>query len=389
MTGVARTFDTIVLGLGGMGSAAAFHLAARGQKVLGIERFSPAHDKGSSHGKTRVIRQAYFENPAYVPLLLRAYELWRQLERDRGERLLFETGGLMIGAPTSAVVTGSIASARLHGLPHEILDATDIARRFPVLHPPSDQIALHETRAGYLLVERCTLAHLDLAARAGAELHFNEQVLAWEQTGNRVRVRTSRGEYEAEHLVISPGPWAPQVLADLGLPLEVERQVLYWFQSSQGVEAFSPERFPIYLWEKGDGTMPYGFPAIDGSDGGIKVAFHAAPITTRCTADTVDRHVHAAEIVAMQDAIRGLIPALDGPCVNAVTCLYTNTPDQNFVLARHPACDRVFIACGFSGHGFKFASVIGEVLADLVTRGATPFDIGFLDPARFTAQDRA
>jgi sarcosine oxidase len=382
-TNVARTFDTIVLGLGGMGSAAAFHLAARGRKVLGIEQFTPAHDKGSSHGKTRVIRQAYFENPAYVPLLLRAYELWRELERARDERLLFETGGLMIGVPTSMVVAGSIASARLHHLPHEILNAAEISRRFPALLPPNDQIALHETRAGYLLVERCTLAHLDLAARAGADLHFDEQVLAWEQTGNGVRVRTSRGEYEAAHLVISPGPWAPQVLADLGLPLEVERQVLYWFQSSRGVELFQPGRLPIYIWEKGDGTIPYGFPAIDGPEGGVKVAFHAAPATTRCTADTVDRRVHAAEIGAMQAAIRELIPALDGPCVNAVTCLYTNTPDRDFVLVRHPANDRVFIACGFSGHGFKFASVIGEVLADLVTRGATRFDIGFLDPSRF------
>jgi sarcosine oxidase len=195
MTNVARTFDTIVLGLGGMGSAAAFHLAARGQCVLGVEQFSPAHDKGSSHGKTRVIRQAYFENPAYVPLLLRAYELWRDLERAHDERLFFETGGLMIGSPASAVVTGSIASARLHGLPHEILDAADIARRFPAFHPPPHQIALHETRAGYLLVERCTLAHLDLATRAGADLHFDEQVLTWEQAGDRVRVKTSRGRF--------------------------------------------------------------------------------------------------------------------------------------------------------------------------------------------------
>jgi sarcosine oxidase len=385
MTNVARTYDTIVLGLGGMGSAAALHLAARGQRVLGIERFSPAHDKGSSHGKTRVIRQAYFENPAYVPLLLRAYELWRKLERDRDERLLFETGGLMIGSPTSAVVTGSIASARLHGLPHEILDAVEITRRFPALHPPADQIALHETRAGYLLVERCTLAHLDLAAHAGAELHFDEQIVFWEQAGDRVSVKTSRGEYEAAHLVISPGPWAPQVLADLGLPLEVERQVLYWFQSSHGIELFRPDRFPIYIWEKSDGTMPYGFPAIDETGGGIKVAFHAAPVTTRCTTETVNRHVNATEIDAMQNAIRGLIPSLDGPCINAVTCLYTNTPDQNFILAHHPACDRVFIACGFSGHGFKFASVIGEVLADLVIHGATKYAIGFLDPVRFMA----
>jgi sarcosine oxidase len=380
---VARNFDAIVLGLGGMGSAAACHLAGRDRKVLGIEQFTPAHDKGSSHGKSRIIRQAYFENPAYVPLLLRAYELWQDLERQSGEPLLFETGGLMIGAESSAVVAGSIASARSHDLPHEILDAAGVSRRFPALKPPRDHIALFEKRAGYVLPERCTLAHLDAAAQRGAELHFDERVLNWRATENGVVVETTRGIYEAGHLIISPGPWAPQVLDDLHLPLVVERQVLYWFDSSAGNTPFEPDKFPIFIWEKGDGTMPYGFPAIDGPGGGMKIAFHQAPVSTVCTPENIDRRVSAGEIAMMQEAIRPLIPALDGACVQAATCLYTNTPDGHFVLARHPRCERVFIGCGFSGHGFKFASVIGEILADLVTQGSTGFEIDFLQPGRF------
>jgi sarcosine oxidase len=380
---VARAFDVVVLGLGGMGSSAAYHLATRRRRVLGLEQYTPAHDRGSSHGKTRIIRQAYFENPAYVPLLLRAYELWHELQDEGGERILFETGGLMIGAEASAVVAGSIASARQHGLPHEILDAAEVTRRFPALHPPRGQIALHESRAGYLKPERCTLAHLERAARGGAELRFDEKIVAWEADGTGVRVQTSRGEYAAEQLVITPGPWAPQVLADLGWPLAVERQVLYWFDSPR--DGAGLEQLPVYLWEKGDGTMPYGFPAIDGPRGGAKVAFHAAPETTHCTPETAERTVRPGEIAAMQRAIRNLIPSLDGACLQAVTCLYTKTPDGHFIVARHPRFERVHIACGFSGHGFKFASVIGEVLADLATRGATAFDLGFLDPARFQA----
>jgi sarcosine oxidase len=380
---VAQNFDAIVLGLGGMGSAAACHLAGRGGKILGLEQFTPAHDKGSSHGKSRIIRQAYFENPAYVPLLLRAYELWRDLERHSGEQLLFETGGLMIGDESSAVVAGSIASARTHDLPHEILVAAEVSRRFPALKPPPSHLALFEKRAGYLLPERCTLAHLDQAARHGAELHFDERVLNWRDTGSGVAVETTHATYEAGHLIISPGPWAPQVLADLSLPLVVERQALYWFDSSAGIAPFEPDRFPIFIWEKGDGTMPYGFPAIDGPRGGVKIAFHQAPVSTVCTPESIDRRVSTGEIALMQTAIRPLIPTLDGACVQSATCLYTNTPDGHFVLARHPRCERVLIGCGFSGHGFKFASVIGEILADLVMRGSTGFEIDFFLPGRF------
>jgi sarcosine oxidase len=378
-----QTFDVIVLGLGGMGSSAAYHLAGRGLRVLGLEQFTPAHDRGSSHGQTRVIRQSYYEDPAYVPLLLRSYELWRELEDVSGESLLFEVGGLMIGAENSAVVSGSLRSAREHDLPHEILDAKEIRRRFPVLTPEAHHVALYEKRAGFVLPEECVLAHILFAMWRGAELLFEEKVLSWTADANGVRVVTTKAEYEAAHLIISPGPWAPQILAEAGFPLKVERQVLYWLESSVGTEPFSKERFPIFICESNDKVQTYGFPAIDGPEGGIKVAFHRAPNTQLCTPETIDRTVTPAEIEAMQRAMAPLIPSLTSKCVHSVTCMYTNTPDENFILAQHPRYPQVVIGCGFSGHGFKFSSVIGEVLADLVQKGSSNFDIAFLRPQRF------
>jgi sarcosine oxidase len=370
------SFDVIVLGLGGMGSAAAYHLAGRGKRVLGIEQFTAPHDKGSSHGKTRVIRQAYLEGPAYVPLVLRAYELWRQLERETGRKLLFEVGGLMLGSPDSRVVQGSTRSAQQYRLEHEILDANEIRKRFPPIHPDADTVALYEKHAGYLRCEECVRAHLDQAAALGATLQFEENVTAWEPTQGGVRVRTSRGNYEAERLVITPGPWAPQVLAELNLPLVVDRQVLYWFDPIGGIEAFLPDRFPIYVWELPDGSIPYGFPAVDGPNRGVKVAFAYAPRQQVCTPETIERRVHEREIEEMRRAVVEQIPALNARCLDAVTCMYTRTPDHHFIITRHPEHPQVSIACGFSGHGFKFCSVVGEILADLATSGETRHDIG-------------
>src|SRR4051794_29433650 len=270
-----------------MGSAAAAHLAARGQRVLGIERFGPAHALGSSHGGSRIIRQSYFEDPAYVPLLLRAYELWERAERDSGADLLTLTGGLYLGRPHSRTVAGALESARLHDLPHELLDAAEVRRRFPMLRPADGEVALYEAVAGYVRPEASVSAHLELAARAGAELHFDESVASWEAGDDGVRVRTATGSYGAERLVLCPGAWAPQLLDDLGVPFTVERQVMYWFQPTGGVGPYAPDRHPIYIHEDAAGTQVYGFPAIDGPDGGAKVAFfrHGSP----CSPDTIDR----------------------------------------------------------------------------------------------------
>lgn len=375
---IVAGYDVIVIGLGGMGSAAAYHLAARGQRVLGLERFGPAHDKGSSHGDSRVTRQAYFEDPAYVPLLLRAHEMWAALARDSGRDVITLTGGVMIGPPTSATVTGSRRSAEEWGLPHEMLAAADIRRRFPTMTPAPDDIALYEPNAGFVRPEETVRAHLDLAGRHGADLRFHEPVRRWENG----TVFTGKGTYTAGQIVICPGAWAPEMLPDLGVPLTIERQVLYWFAPSGGVDPFRPERHPIYVWEDAGGRQFYGFPAIDGSDGGAKVAFFRGG--RPCTADTVDRTVAPEEVDAMAAQVRGRIPDLPGRLLRAVTCMYTNTPDEHFVIARHPAHEHVTVACGFSGHGFKFVPVVGEILADLAMTGTTGHPIGLFTPARFS-----
>jgi len=376
-------YDVIVLGLGAMGSAAAYHLAARGKQVLGLEQFTAAHDRGSSHGHSRIIRQAYFEDPAYVPLLMRAYELWRRIEHESATRLLTITGGLMIGGPDTPVVAGSLRSAQEHELPHELLDATDIARRFPPFKVQPGTVALWEKQAGVVRPEAAVRAHLRRAADLGAELRFEEPVLRWNAASShdRVEVVSACDTYTAERLVVAPGAWAPDVLAGLGLPLQVERQVQFWFDPVGGVEPFLPEYFPIYIWDTGDDPPFYGFPAMDGAAGGVKVAFHHGGAT--CTADTLDRTIYPDEVARIRAAIATYVPALAGPLREAIPCMYTNTPDEHFVVARHPQRSQVLIAAGFSGHGFKFAPVVGEILADLAITGSTSHPIGLFNPERF------
>ena len=376
-------YDVIVIGLGGMGSAAAYHLAARGQRVLGLERFRAAHSNGSSHGESRIIRLAYFEDPAYVPLLRRSYDLWRRLERDAGKQLLMITGGLMMGPPESEVVSGSIRSAREHDLPHEILDASAIRRRFPPFQPDADVVALYESVSGVLFPEETILAHLKLAARHGAELRFEEPAVEWRAAGSGegVRVQTPDGTYEAAQLVVAPGAWAPALLAELTLPIQVERQLVFWLDPIGGAEPFLPERFPIYIWEDRNGVQIYGFPAQNGPGGGVKVAFYGPGVAA--TPETIGREIHPAEIAAIRRHVAAHIPALAGECVKAQTCMFVNTPDQHFVIAVHPAYPQVSFAAGLCGHGYKFASVVGEILADLATQGATSHPIGLFSPGRF------
>jgi sarcosine oxidase len=364
-----------------MGSAAAAHLAGRGLRVLGLERFGAAHDRGSSHGGSRIIRQSYFEDPAYVPLLQRAYELWAQLERDAGADLMTLTGGLYFGAPDSPTVGGSLRAAREWDLPHELLDAEEIRRRFPTFALAGGDMGLFEEAAGFVRPERTVEAHLHLAARRGVELRFTEPATGWTAIpGGGVRVSTAVGEYEADRLVVCPGAWAPQVLADLALPLTVERQVMYWFQPVGGVGPFLPERHPIYIHEGADRRQIYGFPAINGPDGGAKVAFFRMGGPT--TPETLDRTVQREEVAVIAEHLRGVLPTLPGEFRRAVPCMYTTTPDEHFVVAVHPEHEQVTIACGFSGHGFKFVPVVGEILADLATEGTTRHPIALFDPKR-------
>ncbi len=379
MNTTTTAYDVIVVGLGGMGSAAAYHIATRGHRVLGLERHQPAHAKGSSHGGSRIIRQSYFEDPGYVPLLLRAYELWDKLAVDAQREVYRLTGGLFIGPPDCQTVAGSLRASREWGLPHEVLDAAEITARFPNFTPHPDDLALYEAKAGFARPELTVRAHLDLAEKAGAALRFDEPVLEWSQTPAGVRVTTTRGSYTAGQLVICPGAWAPQLLGQFGIPITVERQVMYWLDPI-GCSAAAFEGQPIFIDENASGAQIYGFPAIDGPGGGVKVAFFRKGVA--CTPETIDRAVHAREIEEMTARVTELLPALAGDCLHAATCMYSNTPDQHFVIARHPDCTDVTVACGFSGHGFKFVPVVGEILADLCIEGTTAHPIALFDPQR-------
>jgi sarcosine oxidase len=376
-------YDVIVAGLGGMGSAAAYQLAGRGRRVLGLERYTPAHDRGSSHGQSRIIRQAYFEDPSYVPLLLRAYELWERLERETGDNLMTLTGGLMIGPPDSRTFTGSIATADEYGLPYEVYDAAELKHRYPVFEPTENTVALFEAKAGFVRPEAAVKAHLDRATAMGADLKFGEEILTWEPTASGVLVETASGTYEAGRLIVTAGAWAPKLLADLGLPLEVTRQILFWFDPVGGVEPFLSNRFPVFIWEPEDGNSFYSIPAHDGPEGGVKVAFFRAD-GKPADPDTIDREVHDEEIDFIRSYLAKYVPALDGQLLYARTCMYTNTPDEHFVISAHPEHPQVAIAAGFSGHGFKFCGVVGEILADLVTEGETNHPIDLFSPTRLT-----
>lgn len=375
------SWDVIILGLGAMGSAAAYHLAQRGKRVLGIEQFTSPHDQGSSHGGSRIIRQAYWEGAEYIPLVARAFELWRRVERDASADLLHITGGVVIGGRDGELVPRTIAAAGRYAIPMELLDAAEAGRRFPAFKLAAEDAAVYEPGAGYLIPENCVRAHLEMAARARADLRFDEKVLKWSADGNGVEVVTGRGTYRAGHLVITAGPWANEALAGL-FPMRVTRQVMVWIEPRAGVEDFLPGRFPIYVAEDARGGAPiYGFPAIDGAEGGVKAAIHGSDVV--CMPQTVDRTIHQTDLQRAVDAVKLRIPALEGRVLRAKTCLYTMTPDEHFVIGAHPRFGSCTVACGFSGHGFKFASVVGEVLADLATDGATRHPIRLFSPGRF------
>jgi monomeric sarcosine oxidase len=366
-------YDVVVAGLGGFGSATAAHLGARGQRVLGLDRHQRGHTLGASHGETRIVRQAYFEGAGYVPLLQRAYELWDRLEADSGTPMLRRTGGVFLGRPGSRVFQGSLATASQWGLEHEVLDPAEVRARFPAISPPHGTSALFEPQAGVVSPEAAVEGHLEQAAAAGAELRHDEPVLEWSATPDGVRVRTSAATYDAGALVLAPGRWAGTLLADLGLPLLVERRVMHWFDPPAGIESFAPDRFPIWIWERDDGTAPYGAPAVGAAGDGVKVAVHYS----------ATRPADAWEPRELAAILAPLLPGLGDRHVRAVGCTYTLTPDEHFVVGRHPAHDRVLLACGFSGHGFKFTPVIGEALADLVVDGRTDAPLDLFDPTRF------
>ncbi len=363
--------DCVIVGLGAMGSAAAFELARRGLRVLGLDRFTPPHSLGSSHGGSRIIREAYWEHPSYVPLLRRAYERWRELEQLAGESLLRQTGGLMIGPAHAEILAGSIRSAREYGIPHETLSARELTDRFPAFAPAEPMQALLETRAGILAPEKCVAAHLRLAAGAGAELGLEEPVLAWRAERDGFVVQTAQREVRTAQLVFTAGGWVSELLPNLRLPFRVERQLQFWFQTPAGAAEFGVDQCPIFLCEFADGRQCYGFPDLGE---GWKIALHNRGEVT--TADSVNRVVDAQDEAAIRDVLRGLCPRLaDAPVRTTAVCFYTTTPDGHFWIDRHPEHRGLHVISPCSGHGFKFASVLGEVVADLVTRDESRFDL--------------
>ena len=373
-------YDVIILGTGGVGSTAAYHLARRGAKVLGLDRFGGGHDRGSSHGETRVIRQAYFEHPDYVPLLMRAYELWRELETECGVDLLHQVGLLQVGPPEGAVVRGVLESARRHGLAVDSLTAEETERRFPGFRVPNGSVGVFEPAAGYLRVERCVLAHLAAAKQGGAEFRTGVSARSWSSDGSGVRVVTDQGEFTAGTLIITAGPWAPQVLPGLGFALEVRRKHVYWFPAGDR-RYHEAGGCPTYLFELPSGVF-YGFPQID--DLGLKAAEHSGGAVV---ADPLNdsRELDAADLERVESFLAAHLPGAGRPMQRRSVCYYTMSPDEHFLVDRHPQHGNVFFAAGLSGHGFKFTSVLGEALADLATQGSTTLPIGFLSLGRFGA----
>lgn len=361
-------FDVIVAGLGAMGSATAAHLARRGKKVLGVERWQPGHQNASSHGDSRIIREMYFEHPMYVPLLQRAYELWAELGP-----VLNIHGGLMIGPEDGMLVTGTLRSASEHNLAHEILSTREVKKRYPAFDLEPHLVAVLDPRAGWLDPEHCNREHLKVAARNGADLRFEEPLESWTANDNGIQVNTSRATYTADHLVLSIGAWTRDV------PLEVERQAVLWLGADG--EMYRREQFPIWAYEYKAGHIAYGFPRLER---GVKASImHSGEIVTN--PDNVNREVSDDEAKALRKAILPVLPQLSKAKVRERgTCLFTNTSDHDFVIDFHPKSPRVLISSACSGHGFKFASAIGEIQADLVTDGRSRFDLTPFRLSRFS-----
>ena len=380
---MAKTFDTIVIGLGAMGSAALYQLAKKGNRVLGVDRFSPPHIYGSTHGDTRITRLAIGEGSHYTPLAQRSHALWREIERETGDDLLTTQGGLIISSRARTAVNhvanffeNTIAIAREHGIAHELLDAQTIRARFPQFKIKDDESGYFEKDAGFIRPEKCVGAQLALAGKYGAQIHLNEKVMEY-SADHDVKVKTDQDTYTAEKLVITAGPWISQLIdAEYSQHFKVIRQVMYWFDIEKSFHHFTPEKFPIFIWEvQGKHKGIYGLPAINGPQGGLKIA--SEQYETTSTPQTINREVSQREIRDMyEELVAPYVTEVAPKCVKAATCIYTVTPDAGFVIDYHPKHPNVVIASPCSGHGFKHSAAIGELLSEMVMDGMTRFDIG-------------
>jgi sarcosine oxidase len=369
--------DVIVIGCGGIGSAALYHLARRGVSALALDRFPPGHDRGSSHGETRIIRQAYFEHPDYVPVCRASYDLWDELSRERGKKLRHETGLLQVGPGEGSVVRGVLESAALHGLEVERLSRSEVGRRFPGYVVPDGMCGVFERLAGYLEVEECVRAHCDGAVRRGARIETGVTVLSWTARGGGIEVETDRGIFHAGRLIATAGAWASDLLAGLGIPLEVRRKPLFWFETRSN--AYEAGRgAPAFLYELPDGVF-YGFP--DLGDGRLKVAEHTGGEMVPDPLE-VDRALREDDRARLAGFLAKHLPGVSDRVATHSVCMYTMTPDEHFVVDRHPVHPNVAFAAGLSGHGFKMAPALGKALAGLALDGSTEIPVGFLGIGR-------
>lgn len=381
MNGYSKHFNTIVIGVGGMGSATCYQLAKRGRRVLGLEQFDIPHDQGSSHGHTRIIRLAYYEHPSYVMLLKRAYELWDQIERHTGEQILIKHGSIDAGPSDSWVFKGSLQSCIEHDLPHEVLTGAELSQRFPGYRLPFDTMALYQPDGGFLLPERCIVSYVNAATELGAEIHGRERLLDWEPHNDGVRVITDRAAYEADSLIFTGGAWSARLLPLLrGLSVP-ERQVLAWLQPERPA-LFRPSSFPVFnvLVEEG---RYYGFP-VYGIPGFKVGRYHH--FEEYVDPDDYHREPTVEDEEMLREFTARYFPDAAGPTMTLKSCMFINSPDNHFIIDLHPDYPQVSFATGFSGHGYKFASVVGEIMADLSERQQTRHDISLFSLERLTGQ---
>ena len=375
---MSQEFDCIVIGVGGMGSSTLYNLAKRGRRVLGLEQFDIPHAEGSSHGVNRIIRLAYYEHPSYVPLLRRAYELWSDIESVTGEQLLYKTGSIDTAPSGHEVFEGSLESCLLHDIPHRVLNHAQINEEFPGYQLPPGHMGLLQGDGGFVLSERSIVAYANAAMSTGAEIHAREVVSGWEPDQGGVRVFTDRGEYTAERLVITAGAWTSgmvPILDDLAVP---ERQVLAWLQPIDG-SLYTPDVFPVFNAYFDEGRY-YGFP-VYGIPGFKVGRYHH--LEEVIDPDFAIKTVNSEDEAVLRSAVERYFPKANGTTMTLKTCMFTNTPDEHFIVDVLPANSQVAVAAGFSGHGFKFASVIGEILADLAINGETEHNIDLLKIDRF------
>ena len=372
------SYDAIVIGVGGMGSAAVYHLAQRGLQVLGVEKHAIPHEMGSSHGYSRMIRYTLQEHPSYVPLVRRSYELWHEMEETAGEELMVTTGSIRAGAPDSPFFLNAQEACDLHSIPYEILTASEVNKRFPGYRFPEEISSVYQADGGFLLPERCIVTHVQAAERAGADVHSQETVLDWEVRGDGVQVRTDRDTYTAGRLVVTAGPWAANLVPELAAYAVPERQVMGWFQPKRP-ELYAADAFPVFGLFTEEGRY-YGFPS--HAVPGFKIG-RAHHLLQKVDPDAIDREVHPEDEDILRQAVNRYFPLAAGKLLDGKTCMYTNTPDEHFMIGTLDGQPQVSVAAGFSGHGFKFASVIGEIMADLAQSGATEHDINLFRLDRF------